>query len=192
MPLHVAVASTRPAKVEGAREALAAIAVVAPAYAACVVSAHDVGDVAPVMPMSEAATIQGARLRARTLFGRVTPATQTTIALGLEGGLDRLDGPAGPVWVLRSWACAFDGCLESVGAGPTIVVPSAVMREVEAGRELGDVIDARAGVGTRSHRGAWGVLTADVIGRREAFRLAVVAALAPFYNPEPYTPLSLP
>ena len=117
----------------------------------------------------------------------MTPAGETTIALGLEGGLDRLDDGDGAVWVLRSWACAYDGRLESVGAGPTIVVPPAVMREVEAGRELGDVIDARAGAGTRSHRGAWGVLTADVIGRREAFRLAVVAALAPFYNPAPYS-----
>jgi inosine/xanthosine triphosphatase len=186
MPLHVAVASTRPAKVEGAREALAAIATVVPAYAAAQLSMHDVGDVAPTMPMSEAETIAGARLRARTLHGRLAGA-DGLIALGLEGGLDCVEHGDGRVWVLRSWACAFDGARESVGAGPTILVPSDVIREVEAGRELGDVIDARAGAGTRSHRGAWGVLSADLIGRRDAFRLAVVAALAPFYNPGPYT-----
>ena len=191
MPLHVAVASTRPAKIEGAREAIAAIASVAPAFGGARLSTHDVGDVAPAMPMSEAETIAGARLRARTLHGRIADGARL-IALGLEGGLDCIEHDGGRVWVLRSWACAFDGRDEALGAGPTILVPAGVIDDVLAGRELGDVIDARAGAGTRSHRGAWGVLTADVIGRRDAFRLAVVAALAPFYNPDPYSVSPLP
>jgi len=186
MALQVAVASMRPAKVEGAREALAAIAVVAPAFAHVGLSGHDVGDVAPTMPMSEADTIAGARLRARTLHERLGGGREL-LALGLEGGLDRIVHDGGSHWYLRSWACAFDGSRESLGAGPSLLIPDDVMDAVHAGRELGDVIDARAGAGTRSHRGAWGVLTVDVIGRRDAFRLAVVAALAPFYNPAPYT-----
>jgi non-canonical (house-cleaning) NTP pyrophosphatase len=48
------------------------------------------------------------------------------------------------------------------------------------------VIDERAGLDTRSTRGAWGVLTRDLIGRRDAFRTAVIAALAPFYNAQVY------
>ena len=37
-------------------------------------------------------------------------------------------------------------------------------------------------------RGAWGVFTRDLVGRRDAFRVATIAALAPFYNPGPYAP----
>ena len=57
------------------------------------------------------------------------------------------------------------------------------MRE---GRELGDLVDALAGPGTRSGRGAWGVLTRDLISRRDAFRIAILAAFAPFYNAPAY------
>jgi non-canonical (house-cleaning) NTP pyrophosphatase len=51
------------------------------------------------------------------------------------------------------------------------------------GRELGDVIDELAGTAVRGTRGAWGVLTLDLIGRQDSFRSAILAALAPFYNP---------
>ena len=43
-------------------------------------------------------------------------------------------------------------------------------------------IDALAGSAVRGTRGAWGVLTLDLIDRRDSFRSAILAALAPFYN----------
>jgi non-canonical (house-cleaning) NTP pyrophosphatase len=48
------------------------------------------------------------------------------------------------------------------------------------------VIDALAGKAVRGTRGAWGVLTLDLIGRQDSFRSAILAALAPFYNPGLY------
>jgi non-canonical (house-cleaning) NTP pyrophosphatase len=59
-------------------------------------------------------------------------------------------------------------------------------RRVLAGEELGEVVDSLVGAPTRGTRGAWGVLTCDLAGRRDAFRLAVLAAFAPFYNPAAY------
>lgn len=51
---------------------------------------------------------------------------------------------------------------------------------------LGDVLDRAAAAAVRSTRGAWGVLTLDLIGRHDSFRAAILAALAPFYNPTLY------
>jgi non-canonical (house-cleaning) NTP pyrophosphatase len=48
-------------------------------------------------------------------------------------------------------------------------------------------IDRFAGaVGIRDAQGAWGVLSDNCISRQEAFRVAVVAAFAPFYNAKMY------
>ena len=41
-------------------------------------------------------------------------------------------------------------------------------------------------VGIRDAQGAWGVLSSNRITRQEAFRVAVVAAFAPFYNGKMY------
>jgi non-canonical (house-cleaning) NTP pyrophosphatase len=87
---------------------------------------------------------------------------------------------------LTSWAAATDGERWGYGAGGRIVLPESVMTQVKAGRELGDVIDEMAGAQIRGTRGAWGWLTRDLVGRRQALLTAALAALAPFYNPQLY------
>jgi non-canonical (house-cleaning) NTP pyrophosphatase len=136
------------------------------------------------MPMSEREIIAGARARAAALCGRCGAGDR--FAVGLEGGLDRLASGELTAYVLKSWACVTDGTRWSYGAGGAIMLPPDVAARVVAGDELGDVIDAIAGGPVRGTRGAWGVLTRDVIGRRDAFELAVLSAFAPFYNSELY------
>jgi non-canonical (house-cleaning) NTP pyrophosphatase len=52
---------------------------------------------------------------------------------------------------------------------------------------LGLVIDEVSGKrDTRSREGAWGVLSRDLLTRSLSFELALIAAFAPFYNPELY------
>jgi non-canonical (house-cleaning) NTP pyrophosphatase len=46
---------------------------------------------------------------------------------------------------LTSWAAATDGTKWGYGAGGGIVPPDAVLQQVQAGRELGDVIDEMGG-----------------------------------------------
>jgi non-canonical (house-cleaning) NTP pyrophosphatase len=54
---------------------------------------------------------------------------------------------------------------------------------LDKGVELATAIDKFAGMaGIRDNQGAWGVLSGNLITRREAFRIALVAAFAPFYN----------
>jgi non-canonical (house-cleaning) NTP pyrophosphatase len=134
------------------------------------------------MPMSIGAIVSGAYARAGALAALPAFAPGEDLALGLEGGLDPLHAGELRGWMLHTWAVATDGRVWGVGAGPALRLPPRVADRVVGGEELGDVIDSLAGTAVRGTRGAWGVLTADTIGRREAFRLAVIAALAPFYN----------
>jgi inosine/xanthosine triphosphatase len=185
--LLVLLSSTRPAKVEGARKALTAIAAIDPRFANPDIQTFDLTAIAPRMPLSEAEIVDGARRRARTLIERPASDRLEAYAVGLEGGLTPLTLDGDEVWMLQSWAAVTDGQRWGYGAGGALEVPAALARRVVAGEELGDVIDGLAGSGTRGTRGAWGVLTRDLAGRRDAFRLAVLAAFAPFYNRDIWT-----
>jgi len=168
------VASTSPAKVDAVRRAVERIGAIEPSFHGATLRTLEVGSVTPAMPMTDRETLEGARARAEAAARTLTP---PFVAIGLEGGLS-----ADPLVTLTSWAAATDGERWGYGAGGRIVLPDAVLQQVQAGRELGDVIDAMAGKGTRSTRGAWGWLTRDLVGRRHALITATLAALAPFYN----------
>lgn len=70
------------------------------------------------------------------------------------------------------------------GRSGGIELPDALALEVlNNGVELAAAIDKFTGMsGIRDGQGAWGILSNDLITRREAFRIALVAAFAPFYN----------
>jgi non-canonical (house-cleaning) NTP pyrophosphatase len=182
---RVFVGSTRRAKIDATIAALQTIAVVDDRFSPTAIEPIDVTDVAPTMPMTERAILEGALVRARTLLERHGPTAggEVPLALGVEGGLDPLPlADPSDRFVLKTWAVASDGRRWGYGAGGAIVLPESVTREVLAGRELGDVIDEVARAAVRSTRGTWGVLTRDLIGRRDSFTSAILAALAPFYN----------
>ena len=176
-------ASTRPAKVDAVRAAVDQIAAVNSRFKSVVIETRDVGAVAPAMPMSDRETLEGARARAAAASRSALP---PFLAIGLEGGLS-----SEPLETLTSWAAVTDGVRWGYGSGGRIVLPEPVARQVRDGRELGDVIDEAAGEAIRGTRGAWGLLTLDVVGRRDAFITATIAALAPFYNQAMYDPKRL-
>ena len=182
MPMLIVVASTSPAKVDAVRRSVERIAAVDPSFSKATLRTLDVTGVSPRMPMTDKETLEGARLRASTAARSVN---SPFIAIGLEGGLS-----ADPLPTLTSWAAATDGERWGYGAGGRIVLPDAVMSQVIAGRELGDVIDEMAGAQIRGTRGAWGWLTRDLVGRRQALLTATLAALAPFYNAALYRDIS--
>ena len=125
--------------------------------------------------------------------------------VGLEGGLDIVhEGAAADELprhsglqqnghrrvFLESWAYVSDGARGHYGRSGSIELPEALAHEVlENGVELAIAIDRFAGaVGIRDAQGAWGVLSNNFITRQEAFRVAVLAAFAPFYNEKMYRP----
>jgi non-canonical (house-cleaning) NTP pyrophosphatase len=183
----VFVGSTRRAKVDAAVAAIEAIATIDERFRGALVQAVDVTDIAPTMPMTDLAILDGARLRAQTLIDRTVLSgdAEIPLALGLEGGLDPLPGDRHQ-FVLKTWAAATDGERWGYGSGGAIVLPASVTRQVLDGRELGDVIDEIARKTVRNTNGTWGVLTLDMIGRGDSFTFGLLAALAPFYNPALY------
>ena len=151
----------------------------------------DLGGEGPRMPLTEAAIIAAAAGRVRTLIAGAPRGTRKGyFYVGLEGGLDPVTLPDGQ-WVLalKNWACVSDGRRWSYGAGGAILLPDRLAAGLADGAELGDLVDKTAGPGVRNTRGAWGVLTRDLVTRRDAHRTALIGALAPFFNAEPYEPL---
>jgi inosine/xanthosine triphosphatase len=155
-------------------------------------------------PTSREELMRGARQRAEALI-RVASENGASwqYFVGLEGGLDMVqenassnrvppcEGPPQDLHrrvFLESWAYVSDGAQGHYGRSGGIELPELLAREVlENGVELAVAIDRFAGaVGIRDAQGAWGVLSNNFIKRQEAFRVAVVAAFAPFYNAKMY------
>jgi inosine/xanthosine triphosphatase len=155
-------------------------------------------------PSSREELMRGARQRAEALLlmAKETSASWSYF-VGLEGGLDVVHEGGSPEELLRhsalkqnihrrvfleSWACVMDRSQGHFGRSGGIELPEALAHEVlENGVELSVAIDKFAGgVGIRDAQGAWGVLSGNHINREEAFRVAVIAAFAPFYNARMY------
>jgi len=151
-------------------------------------------------PFSSAESMRGARQRTEALI-RMTSGKDEIYQyfVGLEGGLEVMQphhrhegkgenadaaGNGGRRVFLESWAYVSDGSRGHFGRSGGIELPPVLAHEVlDDGVELADAIDKFAGVaGIRDNQGAWGVLSNNLITRREAFRVALVAAFAPFYN----------
>jgi inosine/xanthosine triphosphatase len=131
----------------------------------------------------------GARQRAEVLVRLAREKAEPwQYFVGLEGGLDVIEQHDGRLVLLESWAYVSDGHKGHYGRSGGVEVPDALAREVlEHGVELSVAIDRFAGAaGIRDAQGAWGVLSSGLISRTEAFRVAVVAAFAPFYNAKMY------
>jgi inosine/xanthosine triphosphatase len=140
-------------------------------------------------PANRAELMLGARQRAEGLARLAREKAESwRYFVGLEGGLDIIEQEDGRRVLLESWAYVSDGRDGHYGRSGGVEIPDDLAREVlEQGVELSVAIDRFAGaVGIRDAQGAWGVLSGGLISRTEAFRVAVVAAFAPFYNAKMY------
>lgn len=173
-------------KLAAVREALAALGPILQPGTTFRVVAIDVPSGVRHTPLSRDETMSGARERAQTLRRIAHEKEQPwSYFVGLEGGLDIMQH-GGKRWVfLENWAyvCDREG-RESFGQSGAILLPEAlVARVVGEGIELAEAIDEFAGLrGVRDKQGAWGVLTANRVTRRDAFRMAVLNAFAPFFR----------
>ena len=187
--MRVAVGSTRAPKVEAVRRALAALAPLVEPLRGASVTALDLGDVAPTMPLTLQEMLDGSRTRAVRVMERLRAQGEPPdLAVGLEGGLDVRHEGGGRRGFLMSWAYVTDGRRGAHGCGGAIELPPSLLEHVvDLGRELGAVADEAAGeTDVRSRQGTWGVLTRGLVDRTRSFELALLNALAPFYNAERY------
>ncbi len=188
--LQVAVASHRRPKLNAVWEALTVIVpLLDPAARFEVIPVEVPSPVRPT-PLSRQETREGALGRAEHLRRQaLEQGLPWQYFVGLEGGLDVWQDRGRRLVFLENWACVLDRSgRPGWGHSGGILLPEALASEViEQGIELGEAIDRFAGTSNvRDAQGAWGVLSANLITRQDAFRLAVLSAFAPFYNAAVY------
>ena len=185
----IAVGSTRKPKLAAVREAVAGLAQWLAPGTVIEITGIEVGSGVNHTPLSSEESLRGARQRAETLSELAAREGKTwNYFVGLEGGLDVLSENGERRVFLESWAYVSNGARGCFGRSGAIELPRALADEVLVkGVELSVAIDRFAGeVGIRDGQGAWGVLSGNLISRQEAFRVALVAAFAPFYNAKVY------
>jgi inosine/xanthosine triphosphatase len=185
----VAVGSTRKPKLDAVAEALRVIGPVLGADAQLEIAGYEVESGVGHTPASCEELMRGARQRVESLQRL---AREMGVAwnyfVGLEGGLEAVEENGQRRVFLESWAYVSDGKRGHFGRSGGVELPEALAHEVlMQGTELSVAIDQFAGAqGIRDAQGAWGVLSSNLITRQEAFRVAVIAAFAPFYNEKMY------
>lgn len=131
-------------------------------------------------PLSSEETLQGAHNRAAQAARRFP---QADYWVGIEGGIEtHADQICAFAWVVvRSPG------QEGRGRTGTFYLPAAVAELIQAGKELGeadDIVFQRTN--SKQENGAIGLLTGDVIDRKQLYEHAVILALVPFKNPALY------
>jgi inosine/xanthosine triphosphatase len=185
----IAVGSTRKPKLGAVQDALSCFGtLLAPAKQIEVVGVEVESGVSHT-PTSREELMQGARQRAEAVANLAARNHEPwNYFVGLEGGLDVILEDGQRRVFLESWAYVSNGARGFFGRSGSIEIAEAVAEEVvDRGVELSVAIDQFAGqVGIRDAQGAWGVLSANLVTRQDSFRVAVIAAFAPFYNAKVY------
>jgi len=187
--LIIAVGSTRKPKLAAVREAVDGMLDLLLAGTSIEIVGVEVESGVNHTPLSRGESMRGARQRAEALKIIAREEGQPwNYFVGLEGGLDSVMEDGERRVFLESWAYVSDGSRGHFGRSGGVELPLALAEEVFVqGIELAIAIDQFAGeVGIRDARGAWGVLSANKITRQEAFRVALIAAFAPFFNANAY------
>jgi inosine/xanthosine triphosphatase len=187
---RIALGSDRAAKIMALRASIARVAEIDAGWRDASVVARSVKTDAPAMPLTDWELMSGARERALVVRDiLIKQKLDADLYVGLEGGFHSISVEGEWHTFLRGWAFVTDGRRGSFGMSPSIAVPQAIVKNViEGKRELGLVIDEVSGMrDVRSRQGAWGILSKDLLTRSMSFEAALIAAFAPFYNPELYS-----
>ena len=187
--MRIALGSSRAAKVAALRSAAARVASIDARWDDAAIIASDVEIDIPAMPLTDEELMRGARARALAVQALVLKDRGSAdLYVGLEGGFHSAEVEGERLTFLKGWAYVTDCSRGSFGASPSIIVPSGIVSSVVEGRrELAEVIDEIAGQqDVRSRQGAWGVLTGGLFDRTRSFEIALINALAPFYNEGAY------
>jgi inosine/xanthosine triphosphatase len=183
--LIIAVGSTRKPKLAAVREAVDGMADLLAAHTSIAIVGVEVESGVGHTPLGHEESMRGARQRAESLEKIAQrEAKPWNYFVGLEGGLDSVMENGRRRVFLESWAYVSDGTRGHFGRSGAVELPDTLAEEVLArGTELSSAIDQFAGeAGIRDAQGAWGVLCGNKITRQEAFRIALLAAFAPFFN----------
>jgi len=151
------------------------------------ITGYEVASDVPHNPVGEEQCIRGACNRARAAW---RAASKPDFAVGIESGIYSVSLADNNVWFERTWVVVINkDAHEVVGSGAGFRVPDHVARRICAGQGgLGGITDAYTGLkGTKSGDGYCGLVTKQLLCRREVTRDAVIAALVELFVPEFFT-----
>ncbi|GGW90790.1 inosine/xanthosine triphosphatase [Alteromonas halophila] len=138
----------------------------------------------PDQPMNEETTREGAINRVKACLKEFEDESPTAWYAAIEGGVDVLDdGPA-----TFAYVALYHQGRWSVTRSTSLPLPAQVYQALEAGEELGDVMDRLfATENVKQKGGAIGLFTHHYVTRQDVYELAVSLAMAPFHFPDLYT-----
>jgi inosine/xanthosine triphosphatase len=187
----IAVGSKRGPKIEAVNDAVEALGPLLHPKSSFEVKGFEVETGVSHTPRTRTELMAGARGRCQALMRMGSAPAKYFV--GLEGGLDVIhengQGNGHRLVFLESWAYVSDvGGRGFYGRSGAILLPEALAVEVlDRDTELSRAIEEYTGIhGVRDSQGAWGILTKNLINRRESFRIAVISAFAPFFNASLY------
>ncbi|KHE71052.1 NTPase [Halobacillus sp. BBL2006] len=155
--VKIYVGSQNPAKIDSVKQVFSEDEVVG----------MDVESKVAAQPFSDEETLEGAINRARECAAM----NKGNFGIGLEGGVMEIEDDL----YLCNWGALVDN-KENVftASGARIPLPDEIKKELEKGRELGDVMDDYANKNdVRKNEGAIGIFTNGAIEREEMFRHVV-------------------
>lgn len=172
--LKISVGSTNPVKLEASVEAFEL------AGERVEVTKLDIQSGVSDQPTSDREAIKGAEQRAKKAKER----GDFDFGVGLEGSVTDTDFGM----FLTGWALLMDSKDSYLGGGGRLQLPGSIADRIRNGEELGPVMDEVTGrSGVKEGEGAIGIFTNGIISRKEAYRNALVFALAKYLNPEFYS-----
>ena len=181
--LLMVVGSKTPVKIVAAQAVMQRVVAqeLLPGVTAATVRGVEVASGVSDQPVGDEETRRGALGRAQAAF-QATPGAD--YGVGLEGGILKLEGEI----FTCAWCVIVDrrGNISS-GSGLVMPLPPPIVRDLEAGYELGDATDRLFAVKNSKHAGgALGYLSKGLRSRQDAYESIFTYALARFLDPELY------
>lgn len=173
MSLRIGVGSTNPVKVAAVQAAVEFVVAKRNEERDFTITGYEVESDVSAQPYSDEETRQGAENRAHNVL---VQHPEVDIACGLEGGVM----PVGKELQSVVWVHFEDrmGKTQSL-SGNRFALPPYIVKGLETGAELGDVMDEIEGKTNTKHGwGMFGFLTEGVIPRQEAYEYLVRFAFA--------------
>lgn len=172
--MRISVGSKNPVKIEAVKNAVRKI------WADADVVAVECSSGVSEQPTSDDEAITGALTRAELSLQK----TGADLGIGLEGCT--VDTKYG--MFVTGWVVIIDRKGEmGIGGGGRLLLPERIASEVRKGRELGPAMDEFAGVcNIKQKEGVTGILTGNLVLRKDAFERCVIYALTRYMNPDYY------
>ena len=177
--LNVVVGSLNPVKINAVHTALTSL------FPEHQVECHgqDAPSLVAAQPMSADETREGAINRVLYCQQQAAPEQEADFYIAIEGGVDNFEyGPSTFAYVVID-----NGEKQSVGRSAILPLPLSVYQALQAGEELGDVMDRLFNTqNIKQQGGAIGLLTNHLQTRQSVYNQALILAMAPFLHQELY------